>query len=369
MPKTTNRREFLQLAKSYDPKKPPRGGYNFANWLLSEKLDGSRCFWDGGLTRGMRTVDVPWAGLINPKTGKMKTKIKTTATGLWSRYGNPIMAPDWFLNMLPCMPLDGELFLGRGQFQKSRSTVSKDIPVDSEWEDIQYAVYSSPPFEAVFGDGEIKNANMVASIQWSTIRQFISRRASVLEGDFIRALGGFSFDQELGLLNDALDNCITYLHQQVRLPDNHEDAVYEIERQMDETLDLGGEGLIIRSSEALWYPKRMAHMLKVKPAFDDEAVITGFTSGNVGKQGTLLGKIGAIITEYHGKRFELSGMTHEEREFATKDMEAFATQHPGVDMPAHFRGKHFGVGDTITFKYRELSDDGIPKDGRYFRQA
>ena len=42
------RREFLQLAKSYNPEKN-----KIAGWYLSEKLDGTRCFWDGGITRGM----------------------------------------------------------------------------------------------------------------------------------------------------------------------------------------------------------------------------------------------------------------------------------------------------------------------------
>ena len=55
------RREFLHLAQTYKPNKPPRAGYDFSGYFLSEKLDGQRCFWDGGITRGMRTVDVPWA--------------------------------------------------------------------------------------------------------------------------------------------------------------------------------------------------------------------------------------------------------------------------------------------------------------------
>jgi hypothetical protein len=37
-------------------------------------------------------------------------------------------------------------------------------------------------------------------------------------------------------------------------------------------------------------------------------------------------------------------------------------------MPEDFQGKHFKVGDVVTFKYRELSDDGIPKEARYWRR-
>ncbi|MGO9107157.1 MAG: hypothetical protein ACLQDH_13660, partial [Dissulfurispiraceae bacterium] len=103
------KREFLQLADHYDPFKS-----NVAGWYISEKLDGTRCFWDGGLSRGLPPESVPWASVTDPKTGERKAKIKPIATGLWSRYGNPIMAPDWWLNRLPACPLDGELWAGRG---------------------------------------------------------------------------------------------------------------------------------------------------------------------------------------------------------------------------------------------------------------
>lgn len=367
------RREFLQLAKEFKPDKPPRGGYNFAGWYVSEKLDGGRCFWDGGITRGMKTEDVPWSGIIDPKTGGFKKKIKPFATGLWSRYGNPICAPDWFVNGLPCMPLDGELFIGRGQFQSTMSVIRKDNPIDSEWREIRFAVYSSPPFESVFGNGEIKNSNFHRVIDWSIINKWLPNRVANMPGgeDFMRASKGDTFDAELRLLDEALSTPtdFAYLHPQIRLPDTHAEAVFEVEKRLDLTLNVGGEGLIIRSPEALWHPKRMTHILKVKPALDAEAMITGFTSGRVGKQGLLQGKIGALITCFDGKRLEIAGLTHKEREFMSQTQTDFAYEHPGVDMPADFKGRHFSVGDTITFKYRELSDDGIPKDARYFRPA
>ena len=120
---TSLRREFLQLADHYDPHK-----HDVAGWFVSEKLDGTRCFWDGGITRGLPTEQVPWASIIDPKTGQKKAKIKPLSTGLWSRYGNPIMAPDWWLNQLPCCPLDGELWAGRGKFQLCRSICGGDTP-------------------------------------------------------------------------------------------------------------------------------------------------------------------------------------------------------------------------------------------------
>ena len=37
-------------------------------------------------------------------------------------------------------------------------------------------------------------------------------------------------------------------------------------------------------------------------------------------------------------------------------------------MPTCFEGQHFRIGQTVTFVYRELTDDGIPKEARYLRK-
>ena len=37
-------------------------------------------------------------------------------------------------------------------------------------------------------------------------------------------------------------------------------------------------------------------------------------------------------------------------------------------MPDKFNGEQITRNEIITFKYRELSDDGIPKEGRYWRR-
>jgi len=170
------RRELLQLADRYDPRK-----HDVAGWFISEKLDGTRCFWDGGITRGLPTEQVPWASVIDPKTGEKKGKIKPVATGLWSRYGNPIMAPDWWLNKLPPCPLDGELWAGRGEFQLCRSICGGDEP-DPRFNTIVFAVYSSPPLSAIFATGQIKNANMVAAIDFMSVEHWVRGRLEALDG-------------------------------------------------------------------------------------------------------------------------------------------------------------------------------------------
>lgn len=360
------RREFLQLADTYKPNDPKkRKKQIIAGRLVSEKLDGTRCFWDGGITRGMKTVDVPFASTIDPKTGQPKKKVKPVATGLWSRYGNPIMAPDWFLDSLPQCPLDGELWAGRGKFQLCRSICGGDTP-DPRFDQIKYAVYSCPSMERVFMDGEIKNSNFHCTIG-STTRAWFEHVAP--KGYKSNAVDS-TFDQEMVSLHEWLSgnkNC--FVHEQIQLEDDEDGARETVEAFLQEVLDKGGEGVVIRSPQGIWTPKRVNDLLKYKPFDDAEWAITGFTSGRRTDKGSKhLGKIGALILDYGGKRLELSGLSDAEREFADESDAAYAREHPGQDMPAGTQGTWFKVGQTVTFKYRELSDDGIPKEARYWRR-
>jgi len=163
---------------------------------------------------------------------------------------------------------------------------------------------------------------------------------------------------------------VAILIDQEQLPFHHLSAVDRVNKRLDELLLLGGEGVMLRKHSSCWLTERCHTLLKYKPWFDDEAIITGFTSGRKTEKGSrLLGRIGALIVIYNGKRLELSGLTDEERYFSTNRETMFARDVPGADMPSDFEGAHFKIGQQITFKYRELSDDGIPKEARYYRRA
>jgi DNA ligase-1 len=360
------RREFLQLAKKFTQGKDSPSGM----WI-SEKLDGTRVFWDGGVSRGLPTITVPWANTINPKTGELKAKIKPKATGLWSRYGNPIIAPDWWLNQLPSMFLDGELFAGRGNFQTLRSIVAKDVADSDAWKDVQFAAFGSPSPAQVFAAGEIKNPNFHLDIKPEFVLGWLNQRVSagVME-EFTYTPNAQTFEDEINMMQGALTGDLCYLHQHVKLPDDPSEAEDKMNGFMDFVLSEGGEGVMLRKSNSIWTPKRVSNLLKLKPYTDDQGTITGFVSGRKTALGSkLLGLIGAVILDYNGKRLELAGFTVPEREFATPDATRYAVAHPGEDMPSGFGGRHFKVGDTIEFRYRELSDAGIPKEARFLRHV
>jgi DNA ligase-1 len=156
----------------------------------------------------------------------------------------------------------------------------------------------------------------------------------------------------------------------MKLSDDDSQAEDQLGTFMDFVLNEGGEGIMLRKPGSIWTPKRVSTLLKMKPFTDDQAKVTGFVSGRETDKGSKLrGLIGAVVTEYKGKRLELSGFTNEERLFATDEMQSYAYENPGVEMPSGFQGKHFKVGDDVEFRYRELSDEGIPKEARYFRRV
>lgn len=352
------RREFLQLAKPFDPVKHKVGG-----WLLSEKLDGTRCLWDGGASRDKPTTTIPWANIIDPKTGGPKKKIKPIATGLWSRYGNPIIAPDWFLDKLPPFPLDGELWAGRGNFQLCRSICAGDTP-DQRFSQMQFAVFSSPPYPQLFQTGEIKNANMHININYEAVSKWLNENHEP-----ICPPEGSTFEQELFALRswEGWDDQV-YILKQIILPRDNDDAAVALNKHMDDLLEQGAEGVIIRNGQGVWTPKRVSNIFKFKPWNDDEGIVVGFTSGRETDKGSKhLGKIGALILDYKGKRLELSGLTDDERVFEHPTMRDHAADNPGQDMPNDTSGVYFKIGDKVSFKYRELSDDDIPKEARYWR--
>jgi len=358
-----SRREAVMHAATYKPGKTKLKG----NYWMSEKLDGTRCYWDGGVSRGARTVDVPWANIYHPKTGELKAKIKPVATGLWSRYFNPIIAPDWFLNQLPCCPLDGEMWAGRGKYQLTRSIVGGDTS-GPDWDKIRYAVYGAPDDNQVYRDGLIKGPQFQREICHADCVSFMTTQNCLV--DYSSCRGTQTFTEELAFLRNALSDVegVIDMHPQFLKTGSPEEITEGMEAELTRVVGLGGEGIIMRSDATTWQPKRLAGMLKFKPFIDSEATVTGFTSGRETDLGSKLrGLIGALVLDFKGKRLELSGLTNEERVFDTPIQSDYAHMNPGVEMPDWFQGKHFKVGDTITLRYRELSDAKIPKEARYWR--
>ena len=88
-----------------------RPGIDVTRYLVSEKLDGVRAYWDGQILR--------------------------------TRSGQVINAPHWYLEHFPAQPLDGELWAGRGRFEWLSGVVRRQRP-DDDWRQVQYMVFELP---------------------------------------------------------------------------------------------------------------------------------------------------------------------------------------------------------------------------------
>jgi DNA ligase-1 len=370
------KREFLQLAHDYTPKHMVSG-----HWW-SEKIDGHRGFWDGGMTRGFEKSVVPWANTAKDK----RYKEAQISTGLWSRYGNVIHAPSWFLNELPKVLLDAEFsngLRGPGNRQLISSTVKKIYPVDSEWEDITMMCFDMPPFDTVFANGTIDNIHYKKQFfdiyGWCMRNTMRSHTYDML----LKATATYRYAYDV--LGRVLENCsVADRLEQHQLSFATPIADAEIEGAISEISRLKGEGLMIRNPDKYYECERSYNILKVKRWKDAEAVVVGYTTGRETDKGSkLLGLMGALIVEWNGNIFELSGFKERERQLTHeqyaqpecaesigfKIAREWAEKNPGVECPSWVTSLLFPRGSEVTFKYQGLTRDGIPNPASYWRKG
>lgn len=363
------KREFVQLAHVYDEAK-----HGVAGWLMSEKLDGTRALWDGGITRGMRAVDVPFAN-----TEKDSRYVnQPIATGLWSRYGKVIHAPDWWLDRLPPFQLDGELYMGRGMFQPLVSTIKTLIP-GAGWANVKFMAFDVPPLNRVFASGKINNTNFKK--QFTGLDYWLSQ---VLGPKRMPEFGNFEAAYRFMCKELSQDeNSLLQCHEQIQLPYSTADSRAMIADTLFKVCEAGGEGLMLRQPSSIWTPERTYNLLKVKRMQDAEATVVGYTWGKETEKGSkLLGLMGSLRCRLDsGVEFDLSGFTDEERIMAVipgpgEDHQPYhysiakqaGLNHGGEIVLPSMHNPKFSIGQRITFKYRELTDAGAPKEARYWRK-
>jgi hypothetical protein len=315
---------LMEKAHTYKPGKYVIG----RDWYWSEKLDGLYFLWDGGVTRGIPAKDVPWANCF-------KDKRDFISTGMWSSQGKVVHIPDEYANKLPAMLLEGERTCGRGTFQE---TASRTKAFDGCWDGVRLKIFGAPL---------IKYFYCVRKIDYLAGTKVLIPDDKIKLNDITDYTGGDTTFK--AFVESQSQPALNYLNN------NDELASFVTQRLVEDVnIDLilksinamGGEGVMFRSPHDVWMPKRSHYLLKYKPYIDDEAIIIGGTCG----QGKYEGMVGALIVEWQGKdlvkkTFELSGMTDEQR-----------------------KQGYFKPGERVTFRYRELSDDGIPKEARFLRR-
>lgn len=252
------------LAHSWD------GVQDVSGWLMSEKLDGVRAYWDGEQFR--------------------------------SRLGNTFATPDWYRANMPRTHLDGELWMGRGRFQETSGHVRR-MDRGPQWTGITYQVFDAPVVPGGFED-----------------------RYS-----------------ELGLLG-LPSHCKVLEHAKCPDVETLKMVLAEVEAQ-------GGEGLMLREPGSLYVRGQSMSLLKVKRFYDTEAVVTGTQPGkgrHKGAVGALMVHVPRDITLRVGKKScTLLASTPFEVGTGLSD----AQRRPGA----------IRVGSTITVRFQELSNEGVPR--------
>ncbi|MDB5313279.1 MAG: ligase [Gemmataceae bacterium] len=206
---------------------------DLSSWWMSEKLDGVRAYWDG------------------------KQFI--------SRQGNLYHAPDWFIDGLPAVPLDGELWVARKSFQRTVGIVRRQDKPDI-WKEVKYLIFDAPAAGGPFED-RVK---------------------------FLRD-GVAGWNATFAALHD---------HQLCRGVDHLREELGRVE-------GLGGEGLMLRQPGSKYEAGRSSTLLKVKSFRDDEAVVIGHEPG----KGRHAGRLGALTAKLtNGKVFSVgTGLSDKER--------------------------------------------------------
>lgn len=120
----------LALAEKWTSEDP-------TGYLMSEKLDGMRCCWDG-----------------------LTLRTKT---------GNIINAPSKLVAQLPYISLDGELFLERGKFQELMRIIRPYSPNERDWERVSFMVFDAPLISAPFEGRLHAAAKSLVGCKWAKV--------------------------------------------------------------------------------------------------------------------------------------------------------------------------------------------------------
>ncbi len=205
-----------------------------APYLVSEKYDGVRGAWDGRVLR--------------------------------FRSGRVAQAPAWFTARLPNVPLDGELWLGRGRFDELSGMVRKEVPVDAEWRQLRYMVFELPDAAGGFEARARRIAEIATQTAWPQL--------------------------------------VAVAHTPVA-------DRSALQRRLAATVAQGGEGLVLHLASAEYRSGRSDAMLKLKTSLDTEATVVAHHAG----KGKYAGLLGALeVRTPQGRQFLLgSGLSDAQR--------------------------------------------------------
>ena len=121
-----------------------------------------------------------------------------------------------------------------------------------------------------------------------------------------------------------------------------------LQRLLDDTVRAGGEGLMLRQGDARYTPQRSEALRKLKPHADAEARVLAHVPG----QGKHVGRLGALWLELPAQ----AGQPAQRFKLGTGFSDAQRAAPPSV-------------GSWVTYRYRGLTDKGVPRFASFVRVA
>lgn len=166
-------------------------------------------------------------------------------------------------------------------------------------------------------------------VEWRQVRYMIFELPDA-PGDFTER------SRQIGEIVDRAGVPWLRAVEQFRLSDER-----SLQQRLDEVVRGGGEGLMLHRADARYETGRSAVLLKLTPWLDAEARVVAHLPG----KGKHAGRLGALRVELpDGKRFSLgSGFTDAQRRSPPP------------------------IGALVTYRYRELTANGLPRFPRFLR--
>jgi DNA ligase-1 len=269
------------LVRAGDVPPPPvslanvyRSDTPLADYLVSEKYDGVRGYWDG--------------------------------TKLLTRGGERIEAPAWFTAGWPDFPMDGELWVGRGQFSSAVSIVRQRTPDDAAWRTLRYMVFDLPAHTGPFAERNAALQSLLAGLALPWVRPV--EQFKVADRAALRA---------------ALERVVKN----------------------------GGEGLVLHRAASFYQAGRSDDLLKLKPYLDAEAKVIAHVPG----KGKHRGVLGALLVETaSGLRFRIGT--------GFSDADRRNPPAPGSWVTYRYIGLNEGSGIPRFASFMRVREDMPPPD-------
>lgn len=308
------------------------------NWIAMRKYNGRQAVWDGGLTKGMTTNEIPFCS-VSDKGKKIKS------TGLWSigRDGYPHVchAPySWYKHLPLNVPLCGELWLEDDLFKLGSIVATKSSPYKSDlWKDIVFIPFHIKPYTLWDLNTKLMN-KALGSKFYRNDKDYLT---------VTKELYGLCLDSEVMEESNAL----------ICTGRDDVDSLYA------ECCENKWEGLIFANPDSR-YPNETTtkNILKFKMEYEHEVIVLAYIEGNKKNEG----RCGSVEVQFKwGENAKSINQSLDQR-YINKVM---VTPVSGglLDEERGFNTikKVMPIGSTQLIKFNDITNYGMPQHARFIR--